>query len=216
MPQIFSRSANIYSKASIGIAGLVLVAVILIGGNVTPYTHRLRVALDQPAPFSHKHHVAELGIDCRYCHTTVEKSPFAGIPATETCYTCHSQIWTNSPLLLPVRESMATGAPIEWNRVANAPAFVYFDHSIHIAKGVSCYTCHGPVDEMNLTYKEFALEMLWCLDCHRNPEAFIRPKEEIYNPAYKVPKEHAALGRQLVEKYGIQKEQLSDCWVCHR
>jgi hypothetical protein len=215
MPQIFSRSANIYSRASILFAGVVLIATVLIGGNVTPYTHRLKVAIDQPAPFSHKHHVTELGIDCRYCHTSVEKGPFAGIPATETCYTCHSQIWTNSPLLQPVRDSYASGVPIEWNRV-NVPKFVYFDHSIHIEKGVSCYTCHGPIDEMNLTYKENAMQMLWCLDCHREPEQFVRPKEEIYNPKYVVPKEHAAIGRMLVEKYGINKEQITNCWVCHR
>lgn len=202
-------------RTTLLLAGGLLLAVVLVGANVTAYTHDLRVAIDQPAPFSHKHHVSELGIDCRYCHTSVEKGPFAGIPATETCYTCHNQIWTNSPLLEVVRESYRTNTPIYWSRVYNVPDFVYFDHSIHVAKGVSCYTCHGRIDHQNLTAKETAMEMLWCLDCHRNPEANVRPKSEIFNPDYHRPS-HSELGRQLVEKYGIVKEQLTNCSICHR
>jgi len=216
MPQVFSRNSNIYARMTFLIAGLLLATVVLVGANVTTYTHDLHSALDQPAPFSHKHHANELGIDCRYCHTTVEKGPFAGIPPTETCYTCHSQIWTNSPLLQVVRDSYKTNKPIEWNRVYNAPDFVYFDHSVHIAKGVSCFTCHGKIDQQNLTAKEVAHEMLWCLDCHRKPELFIRPKSEVFNPDYKEPHDHAEIGRQLVEERGIAKEQITNCSVCHR
>ena len=199
MPQIFSKKANYLARGSIVMTGVVFVLIVLISHNVTAYTHDLGVAFQQPAPFSHKHHVKELGIDCRYCHQSVEKGPFAGLPPTETCYTCHSQIWTNSPLLKVVRDSYTTNTPIEWNRVNNLPDFVYFDHSVHVAKGVSCYTCHGQVDQMNLLYKENAFEMIWCLRCHRNPEAQVRPKSEIFNPNYDYS-QHETLGKQLVEQ----------------
>jgi hypothetical protein len=204
-------------KITFLLGGLMLASVLLVGANVTPYTHRLRVALDQPAPFSHKHHVKELGISCYYCHDGVEKSPVAGVPATETCYTCHSQVWTNSPLLQVVRDSYEKNIPIEWNRVNDVPDFVYFDHSIHIAKGVSCYSCHGDMDEQNLTFKENAFEMRWCLDCHRNPEDWVRPEDKILDPEYEDgAKSHAELGAELVKKRGIRKEQLDNCSVCHR
>lgn len=216
MPQVFPESANVLAKASLPGAGLLLVAVVLVGANVTPYTHNLNVALDQPAPFSHMHHVDQLGIDCRYCHTTVEESPFAGIPSTETCYTCHSQIWTNSPLLQVVRDSYAKGQPMEWNRVNIVPDFVFFDHSIHIKKGISCVSCHGNIDRMNLTAKENAFQMLFCLDCHREPEKNLRPLSEVFNMNYQPPPNHEELAKELMEKYGIEKTGLTDCWVCHR
>ncbi|MCH8275641.1 MAG: cytochrome c3 family protein [Armatimonadetes bacterium] len=216
MPQVFRKSSNVIAKLPLVFGAGLLVVITLVGANITPYTHRVGVALDQPAPFSHKHHVQELGIDCRYCHTGVEKSSFAGIPATETCLTCHSQIWTNSPLLAPIRDSFTSDTPLRWNRVNNVPDFVYFDHSIHIAKGVSCYTCHGRVDEMNLTFKSLAFEMSWCVNCHRNPEEFVRPTDEIFNPEYEPKEEQARVGRALVKEYDIRTEQLADCWVCHR
>src|SRR5688572_12115064 len=204
-------------KITFLLGGLLLASVVLVGANVTPYTHRLGVALDQPAPFSHKHHVKELGISCYYCHDGVEKGPVAGVPATETCYTCHSQIWTNSPLLQVVRDSYETGKPVEWNRVNDVPDFVYFDHSIHIAKGVSCYSCHGDMDEQNLTFKENAFEMRWCLDCHRNPDDWVRPDDKILDSNYvDGDRSHAELGAELVKKRGIRKEQLDNCSVCHR
>jgi hypothetical protein len=204
-------------KVTFLLGGLLLASVLLVGANVTPYTHRLGVALDQPAPFSHKHHVKELGISCYYCHDGVEKGPIAGVPATETCYTCHSQVWTNSPLLQVVRDSYEKNIPIEWNRVNDVPDFVYFDHSVHIAKGVSCYTCHGDMDEQNLTFKENAFEMRWCLDCHRNPEDWVRPEDKILDTSYvDGEKSHAQLGAELVKKRGIRKEQLDNCSVCHR
>lgn len=204
-------------KVTFLLAGLLLATVVLIGANVTPYTHRLGVALDQPAPFSHKHHVKELGISCYYCHDSVEKGPIAGVPSTETCYTCHSQIWTNSPLLEVVRNSYETNVPVEWNRVNDVPDFVYFDHSVHIAKGVSCYSCHGDIDEQNLTFKEMAFEMKWCLDCHRSPEDWVRPDGKVLDSSYEDgDSTHAELGRELVRKRGIRKEQLDNCAVCHR
>ncbi len=217
MPNLFRKSANNMVKITFLLGGLLLASVVLVGANVTPYTHRLGVALDQPAPFSHKHHVQELGISCYYCHDGVDKSPVAGVPSTETCYTCHSQVWTNSPLLQVVRDSYKTGKPIEWNRVNDVPDFVYFDHSIHISKGVSCYSCHGDVNDQNLTFKEKAFEMRWCLDCHRNPDDWVRPEDKILDPDYEDgTKDHAALGAELVKKRGIRKEQLDNCSVCHR
>ena len=142
------------------------------------------IPFQQPVPFSHKHHVSDDGIDCRYCHTSVEKSSFAGLPPTETCMTCHSQIWTDSPMLAPVRASFATNTPLKWNRVHDLPGYVYFNHSIHVAKGIGCSTCHGRVDQMPLTRKTETLYMKWCLDCHRNPQKYIRPRDKIYDMAW--------------------------------
>jgi hypothetical protein len=200
------------------------------------YATKVDVPLDQPVPFSHQHHVNELGIDCRYCHQSVEKSAWANVPPTHTCMSCHSQIWTNSPLLEPVRESYRTGEPIRWNKVNGVPHFVYFDHSIHIKRGVSCNVCHGPIQAMQITYKANPFWMKWCLDCHREPEKYVR-KESVFDLYYKeqtgqpVTAEERALldgkeyrrtpaelaeGRRLVKQYGINTKQLTDCWICHR
>src|ERR1700723_3958141 len=170
--QIFHHSTNTISRVSI--YGAVFIAA-LLGGvlyaiELSPIYTRVNEAREQPVPFSHKHHAGELGIDCRYCHTTVEKSSFAGIPPTQTCMTCHSQIWTNAPMLEPVRASYRSDKSISWTRVNALPDFVYFDHSIHISKGVGCTTCHGQVAEMPLTWKANTLYMSWCLDCHRAPK----------------------------------------------
>jgi hypothetical protein len=167
-------------------------------------------------PFSHKHHVSGLGIDCRYCHTAVEQSAFAGIPSTSTCMNCHSQIWTNSPMLEPVRESYRTGRPLRWTRVHNLAEFAYFNHSIHVNKGVGCATCHGPVDQMPLVAQEKSLLMEWCLDCHRNPEQYLRPRDEVFNMSWTAPPNQSELGLELIRKYNVRTEQLTDCSVCHR
>ncbi len=216
-------------KITFLLGGLLLASVVLVGANVTPYTHRLGVALDQPAPFSHKHHVQELGISCYYCHDGVDKSPVAGVPSTETCYTCHSQVWTNSPLLQVVRDSYKTGKPIEWNRVNDVPDFVYFDHSIHISKGVSCYSCHGDVNDQNLTFKEKAFEMRWCLDCHRNPAPHLRDRfvqekstgrtrldrDVVFNMNWHPQVDQTERGKELMKKYRINTYQLTNCSICH-
>lgn len=169
---------------------------------------------DQPVPFSHEHHVKGLGIDCRYCHSTVEVSAFAGIPPTETCMTCHSQIWTNAEILEPVRSSYRTGTPLAWTRVHDLPGFVYFNHSIHVNKGMGCSTCHGQVNDMPLMWKTETLTMGWCLDCHRAPENNIRPRSEIYNMDYRKPANQAELGTRLIREYNVLK--LTDCYTCHR
>jgi hypothetical protein len=183
MAQIFHRSFNTISRLTI--FGAIFFITFLFWAYSTwtrsGYATGQESAIDQPVPFSHKHHVAGLGIDCRYCHNSVEKSGFAGIPPTHTCMNCHQQIWVNSPLLKPVRDSYKDNTPIPWVRVHNLAEFVYFDHSIHIHKGIGCTTCHGPIQEMNLTYQYASLYMEWCLNCHRDPAKYVRPKEEVFN-----------------------------------
>lgn len=218
MPQVFHRSSNTLARLSIVTGAALLVSSVLIASNLSrsPYVTKEGAPVEQPVPFSHKHHVKELGIDCRYCHNTVDKSAVASVPPTHTCMSCHSQVWTNSPLLEPIRQSYLNGTPVKWNKVYDLPDFVYFNHSIHIQKGIGCDTCHGPVHEMNITYKAQPLSMSWCLECHRQPEKFIRPKEEVFNYEYKQPANQMELGQKLVKEYGIRKEQLTDCWICHR
>jgi hypothetical protein len=216
MAQIFHPSTNTISRVTI-FGGAVLLVVLVAGLaaiNESPYITEVGVARTQPIPFSHKHHVGDDGIDCRYCHTSVEDSSFAGIPPTKTCMNCHSQIWADSPTLEPVRESFRTGKSIQWTRVHNLPGFVYFNHSIHVHKGVGCSTCHGRVDQMPLMWREHSLYMNWCLECHREPERFVRPRKDIFNMEYEPPKDQLALGRQLVKEYKIQK--LTSCSTCHR
>lgn len=216
MPQIFHRSAN--SLARISIAGVValLVGVILLayGLNAGAFTTDVGVARDQPVPFSHKHHVSDDGIDCRYCHNSVETSNFAGLPSTDTCMGCHAQIWTNAEMLEPVRESLRTGKSLVWTRVHDLPDFVYFNHSIHINKGIGCASCHGRVDQMPLMSKVNTLYMEWCLDCHRAPEKHLRPKDKVFDMAYEQPAHQLELGRKLAAEYKVQK--LTDCQTCHR
>jgi len=178
------------------------------------YVTDVNIAKSQPVPFSHKHHVAGLGIDCRYCHTSVEEAAFAGMPATETCMSCHSQIWADSPMLEPVRASFRTDKSLEWTRVHDLPGFVYFNHSIHVRKGFGCATCHGRVDQMPLAWKANTLHMEWCLDCHRNPERYVRPRAEVFNMAYQPPRDQLVLGQKLVSDYRIRR--LTDCSICHR
>ena len=216
MTQVFKRSANTLSRLSIYGSAFLVAALFCVAYEVnkSPYFTEVNVIRDQPVPFSHKHHAGELGIDCRYCHTSVEESSFAGLPPTATCMTCHSRIWTNAPLLEPVRASYRTGKSIEWTRVNAVPDFVYFNHSIHLKKGIGCTTCHGPVAEMPLTWRGNTLQMQWCLDCHREPERYVRPREMVFHSDYKPPADQLALGERLVKEYKIKK--LTNCSTCHR
>jgi hypothetical protein len=225
MAQIFHHSVNSIAKAFIIGSTLLVVALCTLGWIVdrSPYTTAQGIIREQPIPFSHTHHVKGLGIDCRYCHTSVEESSFAGFPATKTCMTCHSQIYRDAPMLEPVRKSFAENKPIHWNRVHNLADYVYFNHSIHVAKGVGCNVCHGQVDEMRLTWQHATLQMDWCLSCHRNPEKFIRPKDEVFNLQYDPAKEAASRGvsvpsmqAELMKEYHIRAEQLTNCSMCHR
>jgi len=216
MSQIFHRSANTIARVSIFgaifiIAGLLGLADMI---NRSPWVTQANVAREQPIQFSHERHVAGNGIDCRYCHTSVEDSSFAGIPPTKTCMNCHSQIFANSPFLEPVRASFRTGRSIEWTRVHDLPDFVYFNHSIHLNKGVGCTTCHGPVDRMPLMRQQASLQMEWCVNCHRHPEDYVRPRDQVFSVSYEPPSDQAALGKRLVAEYRIQK--LTSCSTCHR
>ncbi len=175
------------------------------------------IVREQPIPFSHEHHVGVLAIDCRYCHNSVEKAAYAGMPATKTCMNCHSQMWVASPMLRGVRESYRKNDPLHWRRVYNLPGFVYFDHSIHVYKGMGCSSCHGRIDEMPLTYQVPSLLMEWCLDCHRHPEREIRPLSEVFNVQYRKPADQLSLGRRLCREYKIDEPlSLTSCSVCHR
>ncbi len=216
MGQIFHRSTNTLSKASLFGAVFILVALLwlILYIERSDYVTQARVARPQPVPFSHKHHVYGMGIDCRYCHTSVEESSFAGIPPTKTCMNCHREIWKDSPTLEPVRASFRNDTSIPWVRVHNLADFVYFNHSIHLQKGIGCSTCHGRVDLMPLTWQTESLHMEWCLDCHRQPEKYVRPREEVFNMEWQPPANQLEQGARLVEKYKIRK--LTDCSVCHR
>ena len=216
MSQIFHRSANTISRVSI--FGAVFVVAGLLGlfdeVNRSPWVTQARVAREQPIQFSHERHVAGNGLDCRYCHTSVEESSFAGIPPTKTCMNCHSQIFSASPYLEPVRQSFRSDRSIAWTRVHDLPDFVYFNHSIHVKKGMGCTTCHGQVDRMPLMWQEKSLQMEWCLDCHRSPERYVRPRAAVFSVDYLPPANQLELGERLVAEYRIQK--LTSCSTCHR
>jgi hypothetical protein len=216
MSQIFHRSANTLSKLSLFgvlalVGGLILLAMAI---GRSSYATRQHEVVEQPIQFSHLHHVTDDGIDCRYCHTSVETSAFAGIPPTKTCMNCHSQLFNTAPILEPVRASFRDNTPLRWIRVHDLPDFVYFNHSIHVKKGVGCETCHGRVDEMPLMLQENSLQMEWCLNCHRNPEQYVRPRNEITTMGYVPPVPQSVLGPRLVKEYGINS--LTSCSTCHR
>jgi hypothetical protein len=219
MSQLFHRHTNVYSRLSILAVVLFLAG---LGGVVamlhwSGYNTGQSMFVEQPIQFSHAHHVGGMGIDCRYCHTSVEESAFANIPPTKTCMNCHSQIWNTAPILEPVRASFRTGTPLQWTRVHDLPDFVYFNHSIHVKQGVGCATCHGPVDRMPLMYQEATLMMSWCLDCHRNPAAFVRPRDQVFNMNWEPPADDPDLGARLVKEYNIASvDQLTSCSTCHR
>jgi hypothetical protein len=216
MSQIFHRSTNTLSRISIFGALIVVAALLFLTMvvNRSSYVTDAGVARDQPVQFSHAHHAGGMGIDCRYCHTTVETEGFANVPPTKTCMNCHAQIWAQSPYLEPVRSSFRDDRPLQWLRVNDLPDFVYFNHAIHVKKGVGCATCHGRVDRMPLMSQHASLQMEWCLECHREPERFVRPRETVFQMDYEPPADQLALGRRLVQEYGI--ERLTSCSVCHR
>jgi hypothetical protein len=209
---------NIIARASLlgavfilaGLAGLVYFFV------ESPYMTEVGLAKAQPVPFSHRQHVGGLGLDCRYCHTSVEESDFAGIPPTETCMGCHARVATEASTLEAVRTSFENNQPLEWIRVHNLADFVYFNHGIHVNKGVGCETCHGRVDQMPVISKAETLRMDWCLECHRAPERFVRPLDQVFSMGWQPPIDQATLGPQLVAEYGIKVNQLADCSICHR
>lgn len=215
MPQTFHPSMNTLSRVSIfGAIFFIALAIFLAGSVVrSPYVTSAGVIKEQPVPFSHQHHVGEAGIDCRYCHTSVETSSSAGIPPTQTCMNCHSELWNDSAMLAPVRESFASGEPLRWNRVHDVPDFTYFDHSIHVHKGVACATCHGRVDKMPLMWREATLHMEWCLDCHRTPQASVGPREAVFLMECPLDLQQMSPS-ELAANYNVQSK--TNCSICHR
>ena len=216
MPQVFPKSANPWSRASLvgvlfTVLGLGWVIVTLQRSDFVTAANTFR---EQPVQFSHQHHVGGIGIDCRYCHTSVEESAFANIPPTKTCMNCHSQIWQSAPILEPVRASFREDKPMTWVRVHDLPDFVYFNHSIHVKKGMGCETCHGRIDQMPLTKQQNSLQMEWCINCHRNPQDYVRPREEVFTMGYRPREDQATLGPKLVKEYNIRPS--TDCSTCHR
>lgn len=221
MKQIFNPFSNTVARLSVvvaGLSGVVLIYFALTLG-LSPYTYGVNsavgVAVDQPVRFSHELHSGQLNVSCQYCHTAVEKSAYAGIADTHTCMSCHSQIATYSELLEPVRTSWETGEPLLWYPVHNMADHVYFNHSAHVNNGVACETCHGRVDQMPLVWQAETMTMGWCLECHRNPEEYVRPADEIYTFGYETPANQAEIGAILVEEYGIESDRLQNCAICH-
>jgi hypothetical protein len=206
---------NTIARATIfGAAFILALAVWLMMTIVrSPYVSGVGVIRSQPVPFSHEHHVAQCGIDCRYCHTSVEDSSFAGIPPTQTCMNCHSELWAESPMLEPVRVSFRDDTPLVWNRVHDVPDFAYFYHNIHVQRGVACTTCHGQVAEMPLTWKNATLYMEWCLECHQNPAKAMGPPEAVFASANVPPPVISfASGEDRRTPHGML---LTNCSVCH-
>ena len=218
MAQLFRRRANTIVRVAIvgGALFFTVVCAALYAYCRSDYWTRAEEPLPQPVPFSHQHHVAGLGIDCRYCHTSVEKSAFAGMPSTEICMTCHSQVWKDAPVLEPVRDSLQTGKPLQWIRVYDLPDYVYFNHSIHVNKGIGCVNCHGRIDQMPITWEAQQLHMRWCLDCHRHPENRVGPTNEVFNLRYRPGSDLATTGPQLLLQQHVHTDGLTDCYTCHR
>ena len=219
MPQIFHHSTNFLARLTIFGAVFILVGALWVVAaiNRSSWNTGAFGEREQPVQFSHKHHSGDDGIDCRYCHTTVETSASAGMPSTQTCMNCHSQIWADSPYLEPVRESMRTGKPIEWTRVHDLPDYVYFNHSIHVNKGVGCSTCHGNVNQMPLMYQAESLQMEWCLSCHRQPEKWVRDRKDIFKMDWQPASNQQQAGAEIVKKNKIPDAYLlTSCSTCHR
>ena len=220
MAQIFRPSADTWLRVAMLAAVLVAVGGLLAASGYADSAYATRVGwvLDQPVPFSHAHHVGGLGMDCRYCHVTVETSAHAGLPSTHVCMTCHSQEWTRAPALEPVRRSWAMQRPLQWNRVAKLPDYVYFNHSIHLSRGVPCTACHGRVDRMPLMARAKPFEMKFCLDCHRDPLPHLVPLDAVADPEppkWTRQEQHAFALRQA-RRLHIDPARLDNCDICHR
>ena len=216
MAQVFHHSINTVARGSMVVGAIVgaTSGLLLLLAARSPMATRQGEAREQPIPFSHVHHVGGVGLDCRYCHTSVEQGAVAGIPPTAVCMNCHSLIWSDSPTLEPVRASFRENRPLHWVRVHDLPEFVYFDHSVHVKKGVGCSTCHGRIDEMPLVWQEKTLLMEWCLECHRAPEKFLRPREKVFDPSWQPPHNQLERGRELVKAYDARPR--TSCSTCHR
>lgn len=217
MGQIFKPRANTIGRIALAVIAFIPIGILLLHAALmnSPWSTGENYTPQQPVPFSHKHHVTEDGIDCRYCHFSVERSAIAGVPPTEVCMSCHAHLWTDAKVLAPVRASYATGTPLHWQQVNRLPGYVYFDHSIHIAKGIGCTTCHGAIGQMPLTYQARNLTMGWCLSCHRNPAPYLRPKDKIFALDWKPETDRKVLAMRI-KHYGIDTRHITECSTCHR
>ncbi len=216
MAQIFSPRANTIAPLLIVGVGMLAgggLGLVLVSDNTSLVTNE-DVVVEQPIPFSHDHHVGEIGLDCRYCHSSVEVSRSAGIPSSQLCMNCHNELFADAEMLEPLRASVSENKPIEWNRVHDMPDYVYFDHSIHLTKGIGCASCHGPVDEMPLMRKTESMTMRWCVDCHRDPGQNVRPREEVFNMKWKPGHDFDEERERLIEEYGVESRM--SCSTCHR
>src|SRR5438067_1700734 len=219
MAQLFSRAAGVRLNLFL----LTIFIILPVAGSAawwgvynSPLRTRRNVAIEQPIPFSHRHHAGQLGIDCRYCHDEAERSAFAGIPPVHTCMSCHSQVWRTAAMLEPVRAAERTGIVLPWLRVNDLPQFAYFDHSVHVNHGVGCSTCHGRIDRMEVVSPVVTFDMRWCLECHRDPARFLRPRDQVMNMAWQPAANQRVLGQRLLVHYGIETRHLMDCATCHR
>jgi hypothetical protein len=216
MPALYPVWMDHAVRAVLVCAGTSLLALptLLVLSVRTPYGTGQFRAVDQPVQFDHRHHVNDDGIGCAYCHEGALRGPYAGIPPTERCMGCHAQIWPDSPLLRPVRESAFTGRPIAWNRVHRLPDFVFFNHAAHVNRGVGCVTCHGRVDLMPQVYPVAPLTMGWCLDCHRDPAPHLRPLERVMDASWEPPGSARAAGEQV--RRALDVAPPATCTGCHR
>ncbi len=216
MPALFSPASNRIVRIALGLAAAALVTIpvaLMVWVRLPPVTGQGSTPA-QPVAFDHRIHVTGLRIDCRYCHSSVERAATAGMPSTSTCIPCHSQVWRDAPPFAPVRRSLATGRPIPWRRVNAVPDYVYFNHAIHVRTGVGCETCHGRVDRMARVKQAQPLTMRWCLDCHRAPERYVRPVERITAMGWRPDRPQSVVGPELVERYRIARP--THCTACHR
>lgn len=216
MAQIFRPEQVFALKFGAAVAVLLLAALVLVGRSIADPSPGIGSPVAQVPPFSHRHHVSEVGLDCRFCHASVERAAFAGFPPTTTCMTCHSRLFRGQPMLAPVAASLREDRPLRWVRVHRLPGFAYFHHGIHVTKGIGCSTCHGRIDRMPLVWRTSSLEMEWCLGCHREPERFLRPRDRVFDMDWTPPADQLERGRALAIEYRIDRRRLADCSNCHR
>lgn len=218
MAQLFPRSADMWLRVALLVlfGGLALIFVAFVILSRSSYVTDQGWTVEQPVPFSHEHHAGALQIDCRYCHDSVESSPVAGLPPTHTCMSCHSQLWTGAEMLAPVRQSLAQGEPLRWNRVNELPDYVFFHHGVHVNAGVGCIECHGQVDTMPLMRKAEPMTMSWCLDCHQDPAPHLRPRDKVTDMNWHYKGDRRKLGEALMRQNHIGEGDLTHCYTCHR